>query len=207
MKYPGDQCKAIWVNLGLLHLLMVLSLVLGVHCAQGQNSFSLKSFNASVLGTSTLHEWESQITKLEFIGSLQLTGNELSTISPVEIKIPVESIKSKEGRKMDKKTYEAFESDKNPFIIYKLMIAKIEINTIQAAAIQATGKLTIAGTTLPAALVAKGKLMANGDLSLSVSKKIRMTEYSMKPPTMMLGTIRVGDEVTIKFDLILGPAN
>ena len=30
-----------------------------------------------------------------------------------------------------------------------------------------------------------------------------MTSYKMKPPTAIFGTIKVGDEVTVVFDLIM----
>jgi Cu/Ag efflux protein CusF len=32
-----------------------------------------------------------------------------------------------------------------------------------------------------------------------------MTAFAVKPPTAMLGTIRCGDEVKVKFDLTVGP--
>ncbi len=34
-----------------------------------------------------------------------------------------------------------------------------------------------------------------------------MTSYKMKPPTAIFGTIKVGDEVTVVFDLIMTPSN
>ena len=43
----------------------------------------------------------------------------------------------------------------------------------------------------------------NGDLQLSLSKKIKMTDYKMDPPVMLLGTIKVGNEVTVEFDFVL----
>jgi hypothetical protein len=30
-----------------------------------------------------------------------------------------------------------------------------------------------------------------------------MTEYGVKPPSLMLGTMKVGDPVTVSFDLVL----
>jgi hypothetical protein len=32
-----------------------------------------------------------------------------------------------------------------------------------------------------------------------------MKEYGIKPPTLMLGTMRVGEKVNVKFDLLLKP--
>jgi hypothetical protein len=51
----------------------------------------------------------------------------------------------------------------------------------------------------------KYKILPNGDLQFSASKKIKMTEYKMEPPTAMMGTIKVGDEVTVNFDITVTP--
>jgi hypothetical protein len=32
-----------------------------------------------------------------------------------------------------------------------------------------------------------------------------MSDYGIKPPTMMMGTIRVGDKVTVRYRLLLVP--
>src|SRR6186713_2416769 len=74
-----------------------------------ESPFQVKSVTASIKGTSSLHDWESTIEKIEFKGSIHLEGNG-GMIKDVEVKIPVESIKSKEGRIMDNKTHEAFKS-------------------------------------------------------------------------------------------------
>jgi cytoskeletal protein RodZ len=62
--------------------------------------FSLKSVKAVVLGTSSLHDWESKVTKMEGEGAFNTKNNELVSIKDVEIKIAVKGIKSKEGKKM-----------------------------------------------------------------------------------------------------------
>jgi hypothetical protein len=63
----------------------------------------------------------------------------------------------------------------------------------------------MAGTTKNIDMTVKAKILPNGDIQLIGSKKINMTEFGMKPPTAVLGTIKVGPEVTINFDLIVTP--
>ena len=104
---------------------------------------------------------------------------------------------------MDHKTYEAFTSDKNPFITYSFASAKIVVDALKNVTIEALGDLTMAGVTIPTRITAKGKKLANGDLQLTVIKKLKMTEFNMKPPTAVLGTIKVGDEVTVNFNMVL----
>jgi polyisoprenoid-binding protein YceI len=165
--------------------------------------FSLKSAKAVVLGTSSLHDWESKVTKMEGKGAFNTKNNELVSIKDVEIKIAVKGIKSKEGKKMDDKTYETFKSDKHPYIVYTFGNAVVEIEPSHAVNIEASGQLAMAGITQPVSLSAIGIELPNGDLQLSVSKKLKMTDFNMKPPVMMLGAIKVGDEITVKFDFVL----
>jgi polyisoprenoid-binding protein YceI len=173
---------------------------------QGQHPFALKSAKASIQGTSSLHDWESEITKLEFKGAMLTEGNALKSITSAEVKILVADIKSTKGKIMDNKTKDAFLYEKNPYISYKFTNAQIKTDEKNLTTIEATGTLTMAGTSRPIALSVKAKVLPNGDLSLSVSKKLKMTEFKMEPPTAMMGTITVGDEVTINFDLVITPA-
>lgn len=170
-----------------------------------QAPYIIKTSKVTVTGTSTLHEWESEVTKVEWTGFFDIENNMLKGIRDVVVKIPVTSIKSEHGKMMDNKTYDAFEAEKNPAILFKLTDAKIS-GTAADLTIQANGSLTMKGVTKPAALTVKGKLLANGDLQLIGSKKLNMKDFSMEPPTAMMGTIKVGEEVTVNFNLTITPS-
>jgi polyisoprenoid-binding protein YceI len=194
--------KKYWNGQLLLTFTMMLTCI---YQARAQSGFTVKSMNASVSGGSSLHDWESAITKTIFKGQMISEGKIIKSIKNIEVKVAVKSIKSKEGRVMDKKTYEAFKSDANPYITYACMNAIVTIDASKSVVITGDGKLSMAGVTKPISLVAKGKLQANGDLQLTVSKSLVMTDYGMKPPKAVLGTITVKDEVTIQFDMVLTP--
>lgn len=165
--------------------------------------FSLKSVKATIKGTSTLHDWESKVTVIEGKGSFQSKDDELIAIKDVEIKISVKGIISEEGSMMDDKTYETFNSDKYPYIVYSFSNAVVKTNKSNAVSIETIGNLTMAGTSKSVSLLATGTKLPNGDLQLTVSKTIKMTDYNMEPPVMLLGTIKVGDEITVIFDFVL----
>ncbi len=38
---------------------------------------------------------------------------------------------------------------------------------------------------------------------LLTATPLRMTEYGVKPPSLMLGTLKVADAVTVHFDVVL----
>lgn len=62
-----------------------------------------------------------------------------------------------------------------------------------------TGNLSIAGTTKLVDLNVTGKKKSNGDLVFNGSKKIKMTDFNVKPPSFMFGAMKTGDDVTVTF--------
>lgn len=167
-----------------------------------QNEYVLKANKVTVAGTSTLHDWESDVTKVEWTGTITTEGGKITQLNNVSVRIPVESIKSTKGRIMDGKTYEAFNSEKNPYITYKLQRADLNGDMINA-----NGQLSMAGVTKGIPLKVRAVISSNEEIRLSGSYELKMTDYKMEPPTAVMGTIKVGDEVTVKFDLTVAPKN
>ena len=196
-KFSGMPVKIFYA------MAVCLLLLTGLLKAQAQSDYSVKSVTGSVSGTSTLHSWKSAITKVNFTGSVKSDGDVIASIKNVSVKIPVNGIISTEGKSMDKKTYKAFKSDKNPTIVYTFDDARVEESDVHVITIEATGKLSMAGMTLPETLSASGKKLADGDLEVTISKTLKMTSFNMKPPTALLGTIKSGDEITLNFTMIL----
>ena len=181
---------------------LVLGLLMVVSCVMGQAPYTVKEVKMTVSGTSTLHEWVSEVTKVDWVGSLKVTANTLDEVKDVIVKIPVTSIKSTKGRIMDNKTYDAFNYEKYPTIQYKLSAARIT-GAGSDFTINASGNLTMAGKTKPVDLVVKAKVQANGDVLLTASKKLNMKDFSMEPPTAMMGAITVGEEITVAFTILV----
>lgn len=65
-----------------------------------------------------------------------------------------------------------------------------------------TGTLTIGGTTRPVAIAAIGRKDGAG-LRVTGSHPVMMKEYGLKPPTLMMGTLKVNELVKVNFDLLL----
>lgn len=163
-----------------------------------QTAYTLKSATANVQGTSSLHDWESAITQLTWKGNLTADAQKVTAVKEAEVVIKVASIQSTKGKMMDNKTWEAFNYEKYPTIQFKLTTA-----TVNAGTIEAKGNLTMAGVAKPIVLITKSKVLPTGEIQLTTSYKIKMTDYKMEPPTAMMGTIKVGDEVTVNFTLNL----
>ncbi len=167
------------------------------------------STKMTITGTSTLHDWTSTVTQVNgFVevdekfaknGKIK-KGDEIKTVS---IQVPVKSIVSPRGATMDKKTYEALKSEQHPEIIFKLENNEVTSVSGESFSINAKGQLTIAGVTKNVEFPVEGKLMSEQRISFSGAYKLNMKEYEMVPPSAMFGQIVTGEEVEIKFNLVV----
>lgn len=66
-----------------------------------------------------------------------------------------------------------------------------------------SGTLTLGGVEKPVTVQAIGKDEGDGTLRVTGTHELRMTEYGLKPPTLMLGTMKVNERVNVGFDLLL----
>jgi polyisoprenoid-binding protein YceI len=147
---------------------------------------------ASVLGTSTLHDWESVVEK--FKASTKLDGDVLSNVS---FEAEVKSIKSgKSG--MDKNTYKAMNADKYPVI--RFTSDQLKVNGTK---LTGTGKLTIAGETRDVPVNMNLEKWNEDSFTVSGSMKMKMSDFGVDPPTAMMGAIKTGDDIEIKIELSL----
>lgn len=180
-----------------VHLLFIL--FCGPLLALSQNNFSMAQFTMSVKGTSNLHDWESSVKEVRGRGSMATDATGLPSIKSLTVDVPVKSIKSTKGQIMDNKTYEAFNSNSNPNITYRLE----RINSVKKVGsgyeVNATGSLTMAGKSNRVDLTVKGNAGSDGSLTFQGTKKLKMTDFGMKPPTALFGTLTTGDEVEVVF--------
>jgi hypothetical protein len=186
-----------------LVLLVTVGLLFFQVDMKAQSAFKIRTAKMTVQGTSSLHDWESTVENVDCKGILRLDNNNLLTdIERVDAKILVESIKSTKGKIMDNKTYEAFNAEKFPYISYSLLSKKIDATH---GVVETTGNLTMAGVTKPIEMLVRYKTLPGGDIQFVASKRIKMTDFKMEPPTAVMGTIKVGDEVTVYFEITATP--
>ena len=103
---------------------------------------------------------------------------------------------------MDKNTYKALDTDKNPNISFVLTNGTVTSTGANNYQLNCVGKLTIAGTVKETDLVAVGKYNpADKSFTVTGVKKMKMTDYNVKPPKVMLGTIKTGNDIAITYNL------
>lgn len=169
----------------------------------GQTDYRISNFSLVVKGTSNLHPWESTAKEIRASGNATVATGVLKSIQALTVEVPVKTIKSTKGSIMDNKTYDALKANSFPNITYKLEKISALNKKGDGYDIHATGALTIAGTTNKIDLSVSGKVGGDGSLTFSGSKKLKMTDYNVKPPTALLGTLTTGDEVEIVFQVTL----
>jgi polyisoprenoid-binding protein YceI len=155
-------------------------------------------------GTSTLHDWKMEGATID--GSIAAPSLEewKNDASKVAVAIPVTSIKS-EHAKMDKLMSEALKASANPTIRYELTSAVLT-ESGPALQLDTRGKLTIAGVTRDVTMQVNGTREPGGAYILTGQLPIRMSDYGIKPPTAMMGTIKTGNDVKVTFRWAVQPA-
>lgn len=171
--------------------------------AYGQANYRIGNFYLAVKGTSNLHDWESPAKEVRANSSMTLVNGVLKSIQSLYVEIPVKTIKSPKGSIMDNKTYDALNANTYPNITYKLEKVTGMNQTGNKCNINTSGYLTIAGTTNRIDMYVQGTIGADGSVTFSGSKKMKMTDYKVKPPTALLGSLTTGDDIEIVFQITL----
>jgi len=180
-------------------LLMVSIILVGSTSAVNAQTLKINSQSSTmtILGTTNVHNFQSKVTQIS--GDLVISGKKVQSL---KVDIPVKSIKSNE-KLMDTKTYEAFNAEKNPTITFQLIDAVIQKATAEDIDVVLTGNLTMAGATKKVTFNTTGKALKAGTFQFTGSVPLKMTDFKMKPPTAMLGMMKVGDAITLKFSIVL----
>lgn len=158
-------------------------------------------------GTSNVHDWKAEATKIDAVIEIDPAGLSAPAgqlVRKVSLTIPVSGLKSGHG-KMDENMQKALKADKNPEIRYTLnSVEALEGGTKDAFTLRAVGTLALAGAENAITLDIVAARQADGTIKATGTVPVKMTAFQVKPPTAMLGAIKCGDEVKVKFDLVVG---
>jgi len=180
------------------YILLVLACVATPVFLVAQSRYTTQKATVSISGTSSLHDWTEKSQEGSGVAVFTFAEDKL-VLNGLSFVVPVKSLKS-EHSSMDNNTYKALKSDKNPNITYTASTAhltRIDAETFKATT---TGTLTIAGTTNNVELSSNVKVNPDKTITVTGSKKIKMTDYKVDPPTAVMGTIKTGNDITISFN-------
>jgi polyisoprenoid-binding protein YceI len=150
-------------------------------------------------GTSTMKSFSCAATKIDVAVLAEPGAAPAELVQSASLVVPVGQLDCRNGT-MNGHMQKALRADKHPTISWKMTSYRVEGTNVVM-----NGRLTIAGTENPIELRGTGTADNAGTIRFKGSTKFKMTEYGVKPPSLMLGSMKVGDAVTVAYDLVLNP--
>ena len=178
--------------------------------AQSTNMTLRPDSKVTINGGSNVHDWSCSSSA--FDATIQLDASYEATpltavakpINKVLVTIPVKSLKCGKG-KMDENMYKALKAD--AFKEIKYVLDTYELNkdatTADAFTANTVGELTVAGVTQKVEIPITAQRLAGGAMKGTGTAKFLMTDFGVKPPFALLGTLRTKNEISITFTVLL----
>lgn len=189
-------------KLNFKYLALVVVIISTHFLSHAQSSFNANESESKLVitGTSSVHDWETHVTKFTCDASLLVNDNQETIISEINFLCNAENIES-DNRIMNNKTFDALKGDDFPEIKF-MSSGNVTVTALNTDA-QIKGKLTIAGKTKD--VILPFKLISNNQQQVNVEGKtnLKMSDFGIDPPTAMLGTLKTGDEIVITYNIIL----
>ena len=159
-----------------------------------------------VEGTSTVRSFSCQASEVkatvEASGSNAIarlmTGDK--AVESVNVVVPSEKLDCGNGT-MNDHMRKAIKMNEAPTIAFRVTSYDLtkEANGVAG---KLTGTLSLGGETKTITVPATG-VMDAGALHVTGAYPLTMSDYNLKAPSLMFGRIKVRDQVTVKFDLLL----
>jgi hypothetical protein len=124
----------------------------------------------------------------------------------VKVNIVVRTLTCGNGQ-MDKNMYSTLDADKNPIIKYTMSGYDILDGSAKPSAFVAktTGTLVISGQEKVISMKINAERLSDGKATAQGEESVLMTDFGIQPPSFMFGTLKVGNEIKVKFNLKAGP--
>lgn len=176
----------------------------------------------TIHGSSNVRDWRMEVAEVNGEVDLEPSEEGAPTINSVSLEIPVEQIVADRGS-MEDKAHKALKKNAYPIIYFQS--SDVEVSPGEGARAQAgeesssearvsegtaftataTGEMILAGERRTVEITATGTRLEDGRYRLEGEHEMTMSEFNVDPPTAMLGTLRVTDEVRLTFNAILAP--
>jgi hypothetical protein len=166
-------------------------------------------------GTSTMHDYECRTSKVEaklLRDAAQADPKDVAALDAwlragglkgLDLLVPVGTMVSgKDG--LDKNMYKAMNTKAFPNIRFLMSASQFGTARGDTLPVTANGTLTITDQSHPVAV--KGQIVrAATGVWLEGTHPMNMSDFGIKPPKMMMGTIKVHDPIVVRYRLLLVP--
>jgi polyisoprenoid-binding protein YceI len=160
-----------------------------------------------VAGTSTVRSFQCQTTT--FDANVESSADNAvaavlageKSVGAIEVVVPVEKLDCRNDT-MNSHMLKALKAKDHATITFR--VSTYDLTRAEPGVqVQLEGALTLGGVEKAIAVTADAKPGENGALHVTGTYDLRMSEYGLKAPTLMLGTMRVNDNVKVGFDIVL----
>ncbi|HET6763978.1 MAG TPA: YceI family protein [Longimicrobiaceae bacterium] len=155
-------------------------------------------------GTSTVRSFHCVSTTADG-GAVASTTDlaHLTTVSHAQVSVQVASLDCRNGT-MNGHMRKALKADASPTISFRASSVEVAATSADAGTARLVGTLSMGGTERPVTIDAT-VARVDGQLRVRGTKPLLMTEWGLRPPSLMMGTMRVNPNVTVGFDVLLKP--
>ncbi len=160
-------------------------------------------------GGSTVRSWSCEAGTL----NARVTGAEGATLSLAEVAQAVRAVQLDvptaqldcDNDTMNDHMWNALERDRHPRIQFRMQSYSATPANEGTVRLELRGELEMVGSTHPITLTAQATEAAGGALRVVGVHELNMTRWGVRPPRLMLGTLRVHEDVQVHFDLVVSP--
>ncbi len=163
-------------------------------------------------GTSNVRDWTCKATSMEALIAIDAESADsrddvavAKSLRGVDVIVPVRMLKCGD-RHMEANMYHALKAPEPPAMGY--IVADFELApslTDDGLTIEATGKMSIAGTERPVSMTVKTERLPDGTRRARGTVPIRMSDFGIVPPRPWFGVLRTGDKVLVQFEIFVSP--
>jgi hypothetical protein len=172
-------------------------------------------------GTSVIHDWraESPLVRgfLEVGPGFPTEPGQTATpgkmdarsevIIPVTSLVPLKSNGTPEDPKMSETMYKMLKQTNYPAIVFRLSELTLKESPKAKDApyiFDSKGDLAVAGVTNKLAMVVNVFPLADKKLKITGTTPLKMTDFKIEPATFIIPAFKTSEDITIKFEWMLG---
>jgi polyisoprenoid-binding protein YceI len=158
-------------------------------------------------GTSTVRAFrcaaDSIAVRVETVGqgavTRALAGDKV--VKSATVRVPANGLECHNGT-MNEHMRKALKTKEFPQIVFRVSAYDVA-KSADSLKGSATGELTLGGVTKVIVVTGLTTQDTDGSLRIVGAYDLKMTDFGIKPPSLMLGTMKVGERVKVGFDLVL----
>ena len=162
----------------------------------------------SISGSSNVNTFSclcGETFKKQVLQMVRIDSTRQLRFKDAVLKLPTQSMDCSNAR-MNSDLCDALKASKYPYIVVELHQVNLKPSALQAKNdewfdVVAVATLTITDVCKPIVMDVKGLNLGGDRYRFVCSTKVRMTDFNVEPPSVLLGLIKVNNDIKINLDI------